>query len=218
MTRPNPIGIISMFYARPFGRVHFDTFTRMKQAGCDFVELLVPEPGELDLRETRSVLADHGLGVVLAARVNLTRDLASDDPVAHQAGVTYLQSCAGIAQELGATIVGGGGFGPPPSIQQQQASSERFAKMQQTQESVFRRNLNADEYDAVAKLRSEMQSQKRVTVYKLDAAGELERATLTIGISDGENAQIIRGAEEGDVFVVRANAADKASGQTQARS
>jgi HlyD family secretion protein len=104
------------------------------------------------------------------------------------------------------------------SIQQQQASSERFAKMQQTQESVFRRNLNADEYDAVAKLRSEMQSQKRVTVYKLDAAGELERATLTIGISDGENAQIIRGAEEGDVFVVRANAADKASGQTQARS
>jgi len=113
MTRPNPIGIISMFYARPFGRVHFDTFTRMKQAGCDFVELLVPEPGELDLRETRSVLADHGLGVVLAARVNLTRDLASDDPVAHQAGVTYLQSCAGIAQELGATIVGGPLYGAP---------------------------------------------------------------------------------------------------------
>lgn len=118
----------------------------------------------------------------------------------------------------GATIVGGGGFGPPPSIQQQQASSERFAKMQQTQESVFRRNLNAEEYDAVARLRSEMQSQKRVTVYKLDAEGELERATLTIGISDGEHAQIIRGAEEGDVFVVRANAADKASGLTPARS
>jgi phosphoribosylamine-glycine ligase len=67
MTRPNPIGIISMFYARPFGRGHFDTFARMKQSGCDFVELLVPEPGELDLSETRRVLADHGLGVVLAA-------------------------------------------------------------------------------------------------------------------------------------------------------
>jgi HlyD family secretion protein len=114
----------------------------------------------------------------------------------------------------GATIVGGGGFGPPPSIQQQQASSERFAKMQQTQEAVFRRNLNAEEYDAVAKLRSEMQSQKRVTVYKLDPDGELERATLTIGLSDGENAQIIRGAAEGDVFVVRANAADKAEARS----
>jgi D-psicose/D-tagatose/L-ribulose 3-epimerase len=113
MTRPNPIGIISMFYARPFGRGHYDTFARMKQSGCDFVELLVPEPGELDLSETRRVLADHGLGVVLAARVNLTRDLASDDPVAHQAGVTYLQSCATIAQELGATIVGGPLYGAP---------------------------------------------------------------------------------------------------------
>jgi HlyD family secretion protein len=90
--------------------------------------------------------------------------------------------------------------------------------MQQTQESVFRRNLNAEEYDAVAKLRSEMQSQKRVTVYKLNAEGELERASLTIGLSDGEHAQIIRGAAEGDVFVVRANAADKAASQTEARS
>ena len=42
----------------------------MKAAGCDFVELLVPEPGELDLAETRAALADAGLGVELAARVN----------------------------------------------------------------------------------------------------------------------------------------------------
>ena len=103
-------------------------------------------------------------------------------------------------------VLGGPGFGPPPSIQQQQQSSERFAKVQQIQESVFRRNLNQQEYDAVAKARSEMQSQKRVTVYKLDAKGELERAQLSIGLSDGENAQVIRGAKEGDEFVVRSTA------------
>ena len=40
--------------------------------------------------------------------------------------------------------------------------------------------------------------------------GELERAQLSIGLSDGENAQIIRGAKEGDEFVVRATAAAKA--------
>jgi HlyD family secretion protein len=106
-------------------------------------------------------------------------------------------------------VGGGGGFGPPPSIQQQQASSERFAKMQQTQEAVFRRNLNEEEYAAVSKLRTEMQSQKRVTVYKVAADGSLERVQLTVGISDGENAQVIRGANEGDAFVVRANAGDK---------
>lgn len=114
----------------------------------------------------------------------------------------------------GAAIVGGGGFGPPPSIMQQQQSSERFAKMQQTQEAVFRRNLSSEEYDAVAKARSEMQSQKRVTVYKLNEKGELERAQLTIGLSDGDNAQVIRGANEGDTFVVRSTAADKAAAKS----
>jgi D-psicose/D-tagatose/L-ribulose 3-epimerase len=49
MTSKNPIGVISMFYARPFTREHFATFARMKAAGADVVELLVPEPGELDL-------------------------------------------------------------------------------------------------------------------------------------------------------------------------
>ena len=43
-----------MFYARPFTREHFSTFARMKAAGADVVELLVPEPGELDLAETRA--------------------------------------------------------------------------------------------------------------------------------------------------------------------
>jgi D-psicose/D-tagatose/L-ribulose 3-epimerase len=46
----NPIGVISMFYARPFTKEHFSTFERMKKAGADVIELLVPEPGELDCR------------------------------------------------------------------------------------------------------------------------------------------------------------------------
>jgi HlyD family secretion protein len=110
-------------------------------------------------------------------------------------------------QPAAGQILGGGGFGPPQSIVQQQQRQERMAKMQQTQEAVFRRNLNEEEYAVVAKARTEMQSQKRVTVYKLNDKGELERHQLVIGLSDGENAQIIRGAEEGDTFVTRATAA-----------
>ena len=109
----NPIGIISMFYARPFTREHLSTLARMKASGCDFVELLVPEPGELDLTETRSALADHGLGVVLAARVNLSRDLASPDDEAHEEGIRYLEFCAESAHALGATLVGGPLYGAP---------------------------------------------------------------------------------------------------------
>ena len=68
-----------MFYARPFTRER-QQHLPMKAAGADVVELLVPEPGELDLAETRRAADDAGLAIVLAARVNLTRDLASGSP------------------------------------------------------------------------------------------------------------------------------------------
>ena len=50
----NPLGVISMVYARPFTAEHLPLFGRIKAAGLDFVELLVPEPGELPLAEARA--------------------------------------------------------------------------------------------------------------------------------------------------------------------
>jgi D-psicose/D-tagatose/L-ribulose 3-epimerase len=113
MTNRNAIGVISMFYARPFERADFATFDRIKRAGADVVELLVPEPDELDLPETRAAAADAGLAIVLAARVNLSRDLSSSNDAAHKAGVAYLEWCVDVAAGLGATIVGGPLFGAP---------------------------------------------------------------------------------------------------------
>lgn len=110
---PNPIGIISMFYARPFERAHLTLFATMKAQGLDFVELLVPEPGELDLAETKAALADAGLGVALAARVNLQRDLTGSDPKARQAGIDYLKRTVDVAVGLGAELVGGPLYGGP---------------------------------------------------------------------------------------------------------
>jgi len=109
----NAIGIISMFYARPFGREHLSLFPRIKRAGCDFIELLVPEPGELDLKETRAALENHGLGIVLAARVNAARNLASDDSTANAAGADYLDACVRVATALGADLIGGPLYGAP---------------------------------------------------------------------------------------------------------
>lgn len=109
----NPVGLISMQYARPFTAEHFPLFGRMKALGYDFVELLVPEPGEIDLAQARAALADAGLGVVLAARVNLERNLASDDGAAHRAGIDYLKYTVDCAVGLGATIVGGPLTGNP---------------------------------------------------------------------------------------------------------
>ena len=110
---PNKIGIISMFYARPFGTMNLAMLPRMKAAGMDFVELLVPEPGELDVAAARAALDATGLDVVLAARVNLQRDLASSDDAAHRAGIAYLRACVDAAVALGARIVGGPLYGAP---------------------------------------------------------------------------------------------------------
>jgi D-psicose/D-tagatose/L-ribulose 3-epimerase len=109
----NSIGIISMQYNRPFTAADFPQFDRWKAAGYDFVELLVPEPAELNLAAARRALHDAGLGVVLAARVNLERNLTSDDPARRKAGGDYLRYCAETAQALGASIVGGPLYGNP---------------------------------------------------------------------------------------------------------
>lgn len=109
----NPIGLISMQYARPFTAERFPLFGRMKSLGFDFVELLVPEPGEIDLSAARRALDDAGLAVVLAARVNLQRNLASDDRTAYDAGIDYLRYAADSAAALGAKIVGGPLTGNP---------------------------------------------------------------------------------------------------------
>lgn len=116
----------------------------------------------------------------------------------------------GGAPSGGVAAIGGGGFGPPQAIVQQQQRSERMAKMQQIQDAVFRRNLSEAEYAAVSKARQEMQTQKRATVYTVDDKGKLERKMITIGLSDGSNVQVIRGAKEGDKFVVRVASGDKA--------
>ncbi|MEO5770929.1 MAG: TIM barrel protein, partial [Burkholderiaceae bacterium] len=109
----NPIGIISMQHVRPFTAAHFTQFARWREAGFDFVELLVPEPGELDLAATRRALEGEGLGVALAARVNLDRNLCADDAERRRAGGDYLHYCVDVAHALGAGVVGGPLYGNP---------------------------------------------------------------------------------------------------------
>ena len=114
MTITNPIGVISMFYARPFTREHFATFARMKAAGADVVELLVPEPGELDLAETRRAADEAGLAIVLAARVNLTPGSCQREPRGSPRRASPIWRAASTSHPtLGARIVGGPLYGAP---------------------------------------------------------------------------------------------------------
>jgi D-psicose/D-tagatose/L-ribulose 3-epimerase len=110
---PPPIGVISMTYARPITAAHFPLFARMRAAGMEFCELLVPEPDELDPVQAGDAARAAGLSLVLAARVNLERDLASDSAAARQAGLDYLRYCVDTAVACGAGLVGGPLYGTP---------------------------------------------------------------------------------------------------------
>jgi Fe2+ transport system protein FeoA len=106
---------------------------------------------------------------------------------------------------------GGGGFGPPADMVARQQMQQRMSKMQTTIEGIMKRNMTPEQFEAYSAKRAEMSSQKRATVYSVNEKGELERHAISVGISDGSYAQIIRGAKEGDKFVVR----NKAPAQPQ---
>ena len=114
-TKPWPpaIGVISMAYARPFLAEQLALFPRMKAAGMDFCEMLVPEESEVSAEAAGAAARAAGLFLVLAARVNPQRDLASANAAAHEAGVAYLRRCVDVAVICGARIVGGPLYGAP---------------------------------------------------------------------------------------------------------
>jgi D-psicose/D-tagatose/L-ribulose 3-epimerase len=107
------VGVNSMTYVRPFTSEHYPLFDRMKAAGMDFCELLVPEEGELNADDVGHAARQAGLSLVLAARINPQRNLASDDALIHRGGVAYLKRCVDIAVAVGAKIIGGPLYGSP---------------------------------------------------------------------------------------------------------
>ncbi|MDZ5699716.1 sugar phosphate isomerase/epimerase family protein [Chelativorans sp. M5D2P16] len=109
----NPVGLISMQIARPFTEDHFPWLRRLKALGFDFIELLVPEAGDVDLKKLHEALTDAELDVVLAARVNMERNLTSSDATCRQSGRDYLKYAIECAHTLGARIVGGPLYGNP---------------------------------------------------------------------------------------------------------
>ncbi len=118
----------------------------------------------------------------------------------------------GVMQELRASMprpdsgggIGGGNFGPPRTIVMQQQMQEFRQKMTAAQDDILKRHLSSDEIVEFNRVRAAMNSQRRATAYAINAAGELEPRELVIGLSDGSSAQIVSGAEEGDVLVTRA--------------
>ncbi len=103
-----------MQFIRPFTGKDLHYFQAAANLGFDFIELLVPEPEDnLDINLAKRAAEDAGISIVLAARVNQQRSIASDDKTAQIVGIDYLKRCIDIAAQIGSGIIGGPLYGEP---------------------------------------------------------------------------------------------------------
>jgi len=75
--------------------------------------------------------------------------------------------------------------------------------MQAPIDKVLLRNLTSEEYKRVQTQIKTQASVTRVEVYVLADDKKIEKKSLVLGLQDGSYAEILRGAEQGDVFVTR---------------
>ncbi|MBL4616787.1 MAG: efflux RND transporter periplasmic adaptor subunit [Robiginitomaculum sp.] len=68
---------------------------------------------------------------------------------------------------------------------------------------VLKKQLSTDEFKRYKKNQQARSTVRRITVYKENPDGTLQTGSLVIGLSDGSFTEIVRGAKEGDEFVIR---------------
>ena len=68
---------------------------------------------------------------------------------------------------------------------------------------VLKRHLTADEFKTYEKVRTGSTSARHAAFWRMNKHDELEKVDVTLGLSDGSYVELIRGAKEGDEFVVR---------------
>jgi HlyD family secretion protein len=68
-------------------------------------------------------------------------------------------------------------------------------------ERVLKRHLSPEQFSAYTQMQKSQATIKRVQAWQSNEAGALVPHMLVLGLDDGENVEILRGAKEGDVFI-----------------
>ncbi|PHR61280.1 MAG: secretion protein HlyD [Robiginitomaculum sp.] len=91
----------------------------------------------------------------------------------------------------------------PPSPGMPFNRNEMRQKMQAQMERVLRSELTPEEYKIVKAARDARPTHKQIDLYQMTQEGDLYIKPVSIGLSDGNYIEIIRGAKEGDIFVTK---------------
>ncbi|MBD3008068.1 MULTISPECIES: sugar phosphate isomerase/epimerase [unclassified Streptomyces] len=94
---------------------------RSREAGYDLVEISLHDPGIVDVKATREVLAAHELGVACSRGLAFDSDVSSEDPATAARGEALLRQALHLTHDLGGHYFGGvlygalGKYGHPPT-------------------------------------------------------------------------------------------------------
>lgn len=106
--KTNPVGIHSWVWTGQWTRNAAQTaIQQTREAGYDFLELSGIDPMSVDVKLTRELLADYGLGINVSLALTRDTDITSDDPKTVAAGQRLLQRAVDVVAELdGAYLCG----------------------------------------------------------------------------------------------------------------
>jgi D-psicose/D-tagatose/L-ribulose 3-epimerase len=99
------IGINTWTWVAPFTTTEARTlFPKIKAMGYDIVEFPIEDPAQVDGKELRSLLQDHGLNSTVCGAFGPGRDLGHDDPQITQQSLDYIHTCLQICEQAGARL------------------------------------------------------------------------------------------------------------------
>jgi len=101
-------GASTWLWASPFTTETIeDLFPKIAQMGFDVVEIAVEDPALIDIKKVKSALSKYGLDVIICGAFGDSRDLTNESMEVQKNGLSYIEDCLDICEELGVSFFAG---------------------------------------------------------------------------------------------------------------
>lgn len=101
-------GASTWLWASPFTTETVEElFPKISQLGFDVVEIAVEDPTLIDVQKVKEGLDKYGLDVTICGAFGSSRDLTNESVEVQKNGLSYIEACLDICEELGVSFFAG---------------------------------------------------------------------------------------------------------------
>jgi D-psicose/D-tagatose/L-ribulose 3-epimerase len=101
------IGASTFIWVSPFSNKTLDLVEKTREMGFDILEICVEDPKTIDAKSILGRLEKNGLETTICGAFGPDRDASSEDATIRDQAVSYINTCADIAQQLNSRVVAG---------------------------------------------------------------------------------------------------------------